>query len=98
MTRYVQVAQTQAHSERRLRAVSVSAAGTHSVRVPAKKARELQAKGAVWHRRDCLGRGPPKKLSLTHGWRNRGGGTGRDLPPPDPINYISWEGPGGTNI
>ena len=31
MTRYVQVAQTQADSERRLRAVPVSAAGTHSV-------------------------------------------------------------------
>ena len=35
------------------------------VRVPAKKARELQVRGAVWHCRDCLGRGPPKKLSLT---------------------------------
>ena len=34
------------------------------VRVPAKKARELQVRGAVWHCRDCLGRGPPKKLSL----------------------------------
>ena len=35
------------------------------VRVPAKKARELQARGAVWHCRDCLGRGPSQKLSLT---------------------------------
>ena len=35
------------------------------VRVPAKKARELQAEGAVWHCRDCLGRGPSATLKLT---------------------------------
>ena len=31
----------------------------------------------------------------SYGWRNREGGTGRDLPLRAPINSISWVGPGG---